>query len=203
MESLFLIRNGEVNLQENDLMYVDTVDNFKLDGGTIPEDITNLDYAKSLNQCAINGEFFQPFPNTWAEEMFTKLPEIIEAKNKRLAPPEPTFDELVTAKHSELKSTMNQKREQLTVLYDNDNFNASTEAQNNMNSLLKAFDLGAENVGIRSATEVTHIFTQSQCNELALLMVSAVNSLYEKYWELKDNLANCKTKEEVEAIVWD
>ena len=95
---------------------------------------------------------------------------------------------------------MNQKREQLTVLYDNDNFNASTEAQNNMNSLLKAFDLGAENVGIRSATEVTHIFTQSQCNELALLMVSAVNTLYEKYWELKDNLANCKTKEEVEKI---
>ena len=62
MESIFLIRNGEVNLQENDLMYVDTVDNFKLDGGTIPEDITNLDYAKSLSQCAINGEFFQSFP---------------------------------------------------------------------------------------------------------------------------------------------
>ena len=54
MESLFLIRNGEVNLQENDLMYVDTVDNFKLDGGTIPEDITNLDYAKSLGQCAFS-----------------------------------------------------------------------------------------------------------------------------------------------------
>lgn len=203
MESLFLIRNGEVNLQENDLLYVDTVDNFKLDGGTIPEDITNLDYAKSLEQCAINGEFFKPFPNTWAEEMFTKLPDIIAARDKRLAPPEPTFDETVIAKHAELKSTMNSKRKQLTVLYDNDNFNASTEAQNNMNSLLKAFDLGAENVGIRSATEVTHIFTQSQCNELALLMVSAVNTLYEKYWELKDNLANCKTKEEVEAIVWN
>ena len=115
----------------------------------------------------------------------------------------PSLDVIKGNKHNELKSIMDKKREQLTVLYDNDNFNASTEAQNNMNSLLKAFDLGAESVGIRSANEITHIFNQVHCNELALLMVSAVNNLYGEYWQYKDMLAKCTTKEEVDAVVWN
>lgn len=203
MESLFLIRNGEVNLQENDLMYVDTVDNFKLDGGTIPEDITNLDYAKSLGQCAINGEFFQPFPNTWAEEMFTKLPDIIKAKDKRLAPPEPTFDEIVTAKHAELKSTMQAKRRALKVDYDNDQFDANEDAQSNMMVLLKSFDLGATSVNIRSATEKTHTFNKEHTQELSLLMLQAVNNLYDTYWKLKDQLSKCETVDAVNEIKWE
>ena len=203
MESIFLIRNGEVNLQENDLIYVDTVDNFKLDGGTIPEDIIDLDYAKSLGQCAINGEFFQPFPNTWAEEMFTKLSDIIKAKDKRLAPPEPTFDEVVATKHAELKSTMQSKRRALKVDYDKDQFDANETAQANMNTLLQAFNLGATSVSVRSATEVTHTFNQAYCNELALLMADAVNNLYGEYWQYKDALAQCTTVEEVNEIVWN
>ena len=144
-----------------------------------------------------------PFPNTWAEEMFTKLPDIIKARDKRLAPPEPTFDEIVTAKHSELKSTMQTKRQSLKVDYDDDQFDANETAQANMIVLLKSFDLGAASVSIRSATEKTHSFNQTQCNELALLMASAVNNLYDKYWQHKDALAKCTTTEEVDAVVWN
>lgn len=135
--------------------------------------------------------------------MFTKLPDIIKAKDKRLAPPEPTFDELVAAKHSELKSIMTTKRQALKVDYDKDQFDANETAQANMNTLLQAFNLGATSVSIRSANEVTHTFNQAHCNELALLMADAVNNLYGEYWQYKDALAQCTTVEEVNEIVWN
>ena len=86
--------------------------------------------------------------------------------------------------------------------YDDDKFDANEKAQLNMNTLLKTFDFGATSVSIRSANENTHTFNQTHCNELALLMVSAVNNLYSEYWTLKDKLYNCTIKEEVDAIVW-
>lgn len=106
-------------------------------------------------------------------------------------------------KHVELKSTMQTKRQTLKVDYDDDQFDANETAQANMIVLLKSFDLGAEEVSIRSATENTHAFNQTQCNELALLMASAVNNLYDEYWQHKDALAKCTTTEEVDAIVWN
>ena len=106
-------------------------------------------------------------------------------------------------KHVELKSTMQAKRQSLKVDYDDDQFDANETAQANMNTLLQAFNLGATSVSIRSVNEVTHTFNQTHCNELALLMVSAVNKLYDEYWQYKDMLAKCTTKEEVDAIVWD
>lgn len=106
-------------------------------------------------------------------------------------------------KHSEIKSTMQTKRQSLKVDYDDDQFDANETAQANMNTLLQAFNLGVKEVSIRSATEKTHSFNQTQCNELALLMVSAVNNLYSEYWALKDKLDICTSKEEVDAIVWN
>ena len=106
-------------------------------------------------------------------------------------------------KHSELKSTMQAKRQSLKVDYDDDQFDANETAQANMIVLLKSFDLGAKEVSIRSATEKTHTFNQTQCNELALLMADAVNNLYSEYWALKDKLDICTTTEEVDAIVWN
>ena len=106
-------------------------------------------------------------------------------------------------KHVELKSTMQAKRQSLKVDYDNDQFDANETAQANMNTLLQAFNLGVKEVSIRSATENTHTFNQTQCNELALLMASAVNNLYGEYWQYKDALAKCTTKEEVDTIVWN
>ena len=106
-------------------------------------------------------------------------------------------------KHVELKSTMQTKRQSLKVNYDDDQFDANETAQANMNTLLQAFNLGVKEVSIRSATENTHTFNQTQCNELALLMASAVNNLYGEYWALKDKLDICTTKEEVDSVVWN
>ena len=68
--------------------------------------------------------------------------------------------------------------------------------------LLKAFDLGAPAVRVRSATEVTHTFDKDTCQQLSLVMLQAVQALYAEYWELKNRLAACETIAEVEAITW-
>lgn len=106
-------------------------------------------------------------------------------------------------KHTELKSVMTSKRQALTVSYDADTFDANEDAQANMIVLLKSFDLGATSVSIRSTTEQTHTFNKEHTQELSMLMLQAVNTLYSEYWTLKDKLYNCTTKEEVDAIVWE
>ncbi len=116
---------------------------------------------------------------------------------------EVTLEEAQETKHSELKREMEAKREALTVAYDDDTFNANTEAQSNMMVLLKAFDLGVTEASIRSSTEKTHTFTQTQCNELSLLMLAAVNSIYSQYWELKDKVYSATTVNDVNAIYWN
>ena len=147
---------------------------------------TNTQYADLAVYCNKNGMLIED------------KGDYLEAVN----PPEPTLEEVKNNKHSELKSTMQTKRQPLKVDYDDDQFDANETAQANMNTLLQAFNLGATSVSIRSATEKTHTFNQTQCNELALLMASAVNNLYDEYWQHKDALAKCTSKEEVDSIVW-
>lgn len=115
---------------------------------------------------------------------------------------EAILQELKEQKHAELKQIMHNKRQNLKVNYDNDTFDANEEAQENMIVLLKAFDLGAPAVQIRSATEVTHTFDKDTCQQLSLVMLQAVQALYAEYWELKNRLAACETVAEVEAITW-
>ena len=117
-------------------------------------------------------------------------------------PKEKTLDELKEEKHAELKQIMRNKRQNAKVNYDNDTFDANEEAQANMIALLKAFDLGAQTVSIRSSTEETHVFDKEHCQELSLIMLNAVQAIYDQYWELKNRLATCETIAEVGAIAW-
>ena len=133
---------------------------------------------------------------------FEKCDEGFKIVEKPL-PKEKTLEELKEEKHAELKAIMRNKRQNLKVNYDNDTFDANEEAQSNMIVLLKAFDLGAKTVSIRSSTEETHVFDKEHCQELSLIMLSAVQAIYDQYWDLKDLLANCETVEEVEEISWN
>ena len=133
---------------------------------------------------------------------FEKCDEGFKIVEKPL-PKEKTLGELKEEKHAELKQIMHNKRQNLKVNYNNDTFDANEEAQANMIVLLKAFDLGAQTVSIRSSTEETRVFDKEHCQELSLIMLSAVQAIYDQYWDLKDLLSNCETVEEVEAISWN
>lgn len=115
---------------------------------------------------------------------------------------EALLKELKEQKHAELKSIMQTRRNAIQVEFEGDTFDANESAQENMIVLLKAFDLGAPAVRIRSATEVTHTFDKDTCQQLSLVMLQAVQALYAEYWELKNRLAACETIAEVEAITW-
>ena len=117
-------------------------------------------------------------------------------------PKEKTLEELKEEKHAQLKAVMRARRNAIQVEFDGDTFDANESAQENMIVLLKAFDLGAPAVQIRSATEVTHAFDKDTCQQLSLAMLQAVQALYAEYWELKNRLAACETVAEVEAITW-
>ena len=117
-------------------------------------------------------------------------------------PPIKPLAEAREEKHAELKRIMQIRRNAIQVKFDGDTFDANESAQENMIVLLKAFDLGAPAVQIRSATEVTHTFDKDTCQQLSLAMLQAVQALYAEYWELKNRLATCETAAEVEAITW-
>ena len=117
-------------------------------------------------------------------------------------PPIKTLADAREEKHAELKRIMQTRRNAIQVEFDGDTFDANESAQENMIVLLKAFDLGAPAVQIRSATEVTHTFDKDTCQQLSLVMLQAVQALYAEYWELKNRLATCETIAEVEAITW-
>ena len=117
-------------------------------------------------------------------------------------PKEKTLEELKEQKHAELKSIMQTRRNAIQVEFGGDTFDANESAQENMIVLLKAFDLGAPAVQIRSATEITHTFDKDTCQQLSLVMLQAVQALYAEYWELKNRLAACETIAEVETITW-
>ena len=132
---------------------------------------------------------------------FEKCDEGFKIVEKPL-PKEKTLDELKDEKHAELKSIMQARRNAIQVEFGGDTFDANESAQENMIVLLKAFDLGAPAVRVRSATEVTHTFDKDTCQQLSLVMLQAVQALYAEYWELKNRLAACETIAEVEAITW-
>ena len=120
---------------------------------------------------------------------------------KGYAPKKP-LETLKEEKHSQLKSIMQSKRNALTCKYGDDIFDCNEQAQSNMTSLMGFANLDMTEFSIRSTTEVTHTFNNEQLVELAMLMSKTVNDLYSEYWNLKNALYECKTKEEIDAIRW-
>ena len=120
---------------------------------------------------------------------------------KGYAPKKP-LEELKEEKHAELKSIMQSKRNALTCEYGNDVFDCNEQAQSNMTSLMGFANLGMTEFSIRSTNERTHIFNNAQLVELAMLMSKTVNDLYSEYWNLKNALYECETKEEIDNIRW-
>ena len=132
---------------------------------------------------------------------FEKCDEGFKIVEKPL-PKEKTLEELKEEKHSQLKATMQAKRNALTCEYNNDVFDCNEQAQNNMTSLMSFANLGMTEFSIRSTTEITHILNNIQLIELATLMSKAINDLYSEYWQYKNALYECKSKEEIVEIEW-
>ena len=155
------------------------------------------DYSNKANWCNENGCYIEEI------EPLEDGTRQFQIKTPQPLSQEELIRQRIDEKHAELKQIMKNKRQNVKVNYDNDIFDANEEAQLNMIVLLKAFDLGAQVVSIRSSTEETHTFDKEHCQELSLIMLSAVQAIFDQYWVLKDELADCETVEEVEMISWN
>ena len=117
--------------------------------------------------------------------------------------PKKSLETFKQEKHAELKSIMQSKRNALTCEYADDVFDCNEQAQANMTSLMGFANLGMKEFSIRSTNERTHTFTAEQLVELATIMSKTVNALYSEYWQYKNALYECKTKEEIDKLAWE
>lgn len=113
-----------------------------------------------------------------------------------------TLEEEIEKKHAELKTIMQAKRNALTCEYANDVFDCNEQAQSNMTRLMSFANLRMKEFSIRSTNEHTHTFTAEQLVELATIMSKTLNDLYCEYWQYKNALYECETKEEIAKLVW-
>ena len=156
--------------------------------------IDDEDYPNKANWCNANG--------CYIEEIEPKDDGIRQFVIKEIVVPVLTLEEEIEKKHAELKLIMQAKRNSLTCEYANDVFDCNNQAQNNMTSLMGFANLGMKEFFIRSTNERTHTFTAEQLVELATIMSKTVNNLYGEYWQYKNALYECKTKEEIDKLTW-
>ena len=157
--------------------------------------IDDEDYSNKAQWCNAN--------SCYIEEIEPKDDGTRQFTIKEIVVPVLTLEEEIEKKHAELKSIMQAKRKALTCEYASDVFDCNEQAQANMTSLMSFANLGMKEFFIRSTNEHTHTFTAEQLVELATLMSNAVNDLYSEYWDLKNALYECKTKEEIAEISWE
>ena len=157
--------------------------------------IDDEDYSSKSKWCNAN--------SCYIEEIEPTDDGIRQFIIKEIVVPVLTLEEEIEKKHAELKATMQAKRNALTCEYADDIFDCNEQAQNNMVRLLSFVNLGMTEFSIRSTNERTHTFNDAQLVELATIMSNAVNDLYSEYWQYKNTLYECKTKEEINEIQWE
>ena len=157
--------------------------------------IDDEDYSNKANWCNENG--------CYIEEIEPTKDGIRQFTIKEIVVPVLTLKEEIKKKHAELKLIMQAKRNALTCEYANDVFDSNEQAQANMTSLMGFANLGMKEFSIRSTNERTHTFTAEQLVELATIMSKTINNLYSEYWQYKNALYECKTKEEIDKLKWE
>lgn len=80
MQSLFVIRNGVVILQNETKTYNDTAVNFVKDGGTVIGN--NIDYNKGVERYLVNG-VPKKYPNQQCEDAIANIQVYLDAKMSR------------------------------------------------------------------------------------------------------------------------
>ena len=157
--------------------------------------IDDQDYSNKAKWCNEN--------NCYIEEIEPLNDGTKQFTIKEIVVPILTLEEEIKKKHAELKSIMQAKRNALTCEYANDVFDSNERAQSNMTRLMSFANLGMKEFSIRSTNERTHTFNNTQLVELATIMSKTINNLYSEYWQYKNALYECKTKEEIAGIKWE
>lgn len=120
-----------------------------------------------------------------------------------VALPEPSLEELKTAKLAELKSTRD-NLEIEPITYDGNNFDYDEKARDRINAAIIALDLAGADAKLSwtTADNTEAIVTANDLRGIIASVALRSNELHIRYRELKALVENALTKEELEAIVW-
>ena len=209
---VFQIQKNEILIINDDKQYTDTIENFKLDSGLSLDNINEVIYDNYQECCVVNKEF-KEYPNSMFENYINNIQIYLSAKEKReyVPPKEPTLDELKEAKLNEAGEVFATKRDAIRWVKVDEihtyGFDCASEDITNFLAAYTFLDTQVE----KSNTTMYKVWLDKKNKgivELNLKQMSKVfnnvrTSQFEAYaWyeNIKQQINNCQSKEELNAI---
>lgn len=209
---VFQIQKGEILIINGDKQYSDTVENFKLDSKLTLDGFSEVIYDDNQECCVINKNF-KEYPNSMFENYINNIQIYLSVKEKReyVPPKEPSLDELKEVKLNEAGELFAQKRDAIRWVKvdeihtygfdcaneDITNFLAAytfldTQVEKSNTTMYKVW-LDKENKGIveLNLEQMSKVFNDVRTSQF---------EAYAWYENIKQQINNCQSKEELNAI---
>lgn len=209
---VFQIQKNEILIINDDKQYTDTIENFKLDSGLSLDNINEVIYDNYQECCVVNKEF-KEYPNSMFENYINNIQIYLSAKEKReyVPPKEPSLDELKEVKLNEAGEVFATKRDAIRWVKvdeihtygfdcaneDITNFLAAytfldTQVEKSNTTMYKVW-LDKENKGIveLNLEQMSKVFNDVRTSQF---------EAYAWYENIKQQINNCQSKEELNAI---
>lgn len=207
----FQVLNNDVLIIGGQKEYHEDKATFLLDGGTLTpikvtrEGVTEVVEPKKViyddNQCCcVVNDVFYDYPNDDLDGYIALIDAYIQSKADReyVAP---TFEEIVAAKLSELKSTRD-TRETEPIEYNGNRYDYDEKARDRINAAIIALDISGQSIEWTTADNTNVAVTAQDLRNIIAAVALRSNDLHIKYRELKEQVLACTTAEEVAEIAW-
>lgn len=207
----FQVLNNDVLIIDGQKEYHEPLETFLLDGGSIGaikvtrEGVTKVVEPNKViyddNQCCcVVNDVFYDYPNEDIEGFIALIDVFIDAKAEREYVP-PTFEQIVSAKLSELKSTRD-TLETEPIAYQGNLFDYDDKSRDRINAAIIALDITGQSIEWTTADNTNVAVTAQDLRTIIANVAVRSNELHVKYRSLKEAVLACTTAEEVAKIVW-
>lgn len=207
----FQVLNNDVLIIDGQKEYHEDKATFFLDGGTLTpikvtrEGVTEVVEPKEViyddNQCCcVVNDVFYDYPNDDLDGYIALVDTFIKSKADREYVP-PTFEEIVAAKLSELKTTRD-TLETEPIEYNGNRYDYDDKARDRINAAIIALDIAGEGASLSWTTAGNTEATVTANDLRAIIAAVAVrsNELHIRYRNAKAKVEEAQTAEELEAI---
>lgn len=207
----FQVLNDDVLIIDGQKEYHEDKATFLLDGGTLTpikvtrEGVTEVVEPKKViyddNQCCcVVNDVFYDYPNEDLDGYIALIDAYIKSKADReyVAP---TFEEIVAAKLSELKTTRD-TLETEPIEYNGNRYDYDDKARDRINAAIIALDITGQSIEWTTADNTNVIVTAQDLRNIIAAVAVRSNELHVRYRNLKEQVLDCTTADEVAEIVW-
>lgn len=204
MQNTIILENEVITVARYDgsvlTRYCDIRDAFEHDAGfKLPYE--HINYNQTLETCWLDGQPFQPFPNTLCEKILTELESTIEQQSARRRV-EPTLEEVKAEKLGELNVAFVMASQSAHCLSSAGfEINADETANRNISSLIIAMEAtGQETVQFCAFDNTFHAVTLGQLRTMQLEIIANAQAIYQQKWVLRERINTAETIEALDVI---